>query len=174
MELIYWENDYSFYRFKPSLYKLFEINMEQLTLRKRIRFSLALINGYEVIYMKHFDEFIGYCVVTRGGAGRYSFTSVNDIVIGPYFIKPSYRGQGLSTFLLNKVLNNFYSNYHYAFDYIEKYNTPSIKVTERVGFEYYSKAHISRFKRKIIPNDSKESLFIIYRFLNKDYITENN
>lgn len=57
-------------------------------------------------------------------------------IVGPYFINEKYRGKKLSTFLVNKCINEFEMEYKSAFDFIQKNNIASIKTTETYGFQY--------------------------------------
>jgi RimJ/RimL family protein N-acetyltransferase len=155
---------YSFYEFRPTLLKLFYVNLEKLYLRKRLRFYLAYFTGYSVYYMKCEDEYVGYCVIANGKASRYRFADKDDIIIGPYYICDKFRGKKLSIFMIDTLLNQIGLQYKNAYDYIAKKNIPSIKASERVGFRYMSDATLSRFSRQIRLCDEGCGDYLIYRF----------
>jgi RimJ/RimL family protein N-acetyltransferase len=155
---------YSFYEFRPTLLKLFYVNLEKLYLRRRLRFYLAYFTGYNVYYMKYEDEYVGYCVIANGKASRYHFADKDDIIIGPYYICDKYRGKKLSIFMIDTLLNQIRLQYKNAYDYIAKNNIPSIKASERVGFRYMSDATLSRFFRQIRLCDEGCGDYLIYRF----------
>lgn len=163
MKKIYEEENFSLYEFKPSILKPFKINLEPLTLRRRIRFIKAYFTGFKVYYLKQNGNYIGYCLVQNGKDNRYKFSTSKDIIVGPYFISKNYRGKRLSVKLLDIVLHKIRLEYRFAYDYIQKENIPSIRASEAVGFEYYSDANVSRFLRRIILCEEPEGEYVVLR-----------
>lgn len=156
--------EYEFYEFTPTIFRLFLTNFEKLKLKRRIRYSIEFIRGYKIYYMFYKEDIVGYCMVARGGGYRLKFTDYNDIIIGPYFITKEFRGKGNSIVLLNTILADLGLKYKYAYDYIQKNNIPSIKASERVGFKFFSNAEISKFLRSIRLSDSQQGEFVVYRY----------
>jgi RimJ/RimL family protein N-acetyltransferase len=153
----------TYYVYKPSITKPFYINMESLSLRRRIRLLMAYFAGYEVYYVAIGKEFIGYCLVQSGSDRRYTFATKEDIIVGPYFIREDYRGKKLSISLLKYVLYTAETNFKNAYDYIHKDNIPSIKASKAVGFKYMSGAKISKLTRQISLCDSNTGEYLIFR-----------
>ncbi|UJL45815.1 hypothetical protein KFZ58_15735 [Virgibacillus sp. NKC19-16] len=158
---------HDYYEFIPSLTNLFYKDLEKLTLRKRIRFTLELFSSYKIFYMCEDNEIIGYCLVSRGGGFRFKFTSREDIIVGPYYIIGSSRGQGKSKVLVQDVLNGLNLTYKNAYDYIRKDNIPSIKATENAGFKLLSNAKISKILRRVELCESNNGDFLVYKYVNK-------
>lgn len=159
-------NGYDYYEYTPTIRKPFYYNLEKISLRKRARFFLEVLEGYKVYYMLQKKEVIGYCVVAQGGGFRFKFTEKRDIIVGPYFISPSKRGQGKSIHLLNAVLKELNFDYLKAYDYIHESNVASRRTTENVGFEFFSKAYIKRYSRRIKLSENSNNEFLIYRYKN--------
>lgn len=167
MKPVYKKDGFTFYEYTPSITKPFFINMEPLTIKRRIRFLLAYFYGYKVFYLKENDEFIGYCVVQNGKDKRYSFSTDKDILVGPYFIHENHRGRKLSIFLLDYILKKSDVKFENAYDYIHKDNIPSIKASEAVGFEYFSDANLTKYTRSIKLCDSGKGEYVILKYSNK-------
>lgn len=164
MEKAYENGGFSYYKYKPKIFKPFYINLEPISFRRRIRFFLAYFSGYEVYYMAKGAEYIGYCVIQSGRDKRYSFAGSNDIIVGPYFIREDFRGRKLSVTLLDVVLKRLAMEFNYAYDYIQKTNIPSIKASCRVGFEYMSDATVTKLTRKLILLEKDCGDYCIFRY----------
>src|SRR5690625_7967864 len=103
MKKIYEEENFSLYEFKPSILKPFKINLEPLTLRRRIRVIKAYFTGFKVYYLKENGIYIGYRLVQNGKDNRYKFSASKDIIVGRYFLGENHRGQRLSVRLRDVV-----------------------------------------------------------------------
>ena len=100
---IYQINDLEWYRYEPSIFHPFYIEMEPTTIMRRIRFLIDYCYGYAVYYLKKGSEWIGYCTITNGKNPRFWFATDSDIVIGPYFIDEQFRGNGYSEIMVREV-----------------------------------------------------------------------
>lgn len=158
---------YSIYKYKPSVFKPFYIHLEPLTLMRRIRFFFVYFTGYVVYYLEKNGEMIGYCVVQSGKDKRYKFANKNDILTGPALIKEEYRGISLYPMLLEYILTQSDLNYKNAYSYKQKSNLASIKVSERLGYSFFSDAKVTRFLRRIKLSKKGVGDFIIYKYKNK-------
>lgn len=165
MELLYEKNNTKLYVFNPTVRRLFMNNMEPLHLPRRFRFILELHYGYKVYYLEKDKEIIGYCTVSNGKNPRYQFADENDIIFGPYFIKEEKRGNGYSEELLRIVLFEIGLEYKNAYDYIDKKNIPSIKVTEKIGGKKIGSVRINEVTRRM-TND-KDGRYGIYRVIGR-------
>lgn len=164
MKEVYSEGSLKIMLFKPNIFNLFGGNLRRLDFRENIRFCLNLAYGYETYHLFDDSKEIGYCVVSQGGLKRYPFASKNDIIIGPYFIKEDYRGKKLSVFLVEKCINVLRLDYNSAYDFINKSNVPSIKVTEAMNFKYYSDAKYSKYLRILESVNKGFGDFVIYKY----------
>ena len=133
MKLISTESNFRLYEFKPTLFSLIAFPMEKLTIIRRCRFLYEYFcGGYKVYYLQVDDNFVGYCCVTPGGR-RLKCCTNNDIVIGPYFILPQFRGNGYAKILINKTFENCTYHFNNIFCWIHESNIPSIKTVEACG-----------------------------------------
>lgn len=169
MKKVYEEENLTFYEYEPSIINPFYINLEPLTIKRRIRLLSAYFSGFKVYYIKEANNFVGYCLVQSGKDKRYSFAREGDIMVGPYFIHEDYRGRKLSKVLLEFVLKKSNIIYENAYDYIHKDNIPSIKASEAVGFSYFSDANISQYLRKLTLCPPQKGEYLILK-----YSKENN
>lgn len=153
----------TYYEYKPSIIRPFYINMEPISLRRRVRLLMAYFVGFKVYYIAEGQEYIGYCLVQSGSDRRYTFATNEDIIVGPYFIREDCRGKKMSISLLKYVLDTAETNFKNAYDYIHKDNMPSIKASKAVGFKYMSGAKISKLTRQISLCDSNTGEYLIFR-----------
>lgn len=167
MKLKYKDDNYSIKIFFPSVFKLFGGNLRHINLHEAVRFCWALIYGYRVYHLFANEEEIGYCVIQNGGSMRYPFATKQDIIVGPYFIKPSYRCKKLSIFLVNKCIKEFETQYKVAFDFIQKNNIASIKTTEACDFEYLCDGKYTNL-RVLKPKKKGLGDYVIYRYTNTE------
>lgn len=164
MKKVYEKNGYTIYEYNPTVFKPFHVNMEPLTWKRRIRLLMAITSGFKVYYLVDGENYAGYCLVQNGKDKRYKFATQNDILVGPYFVSEKYRGKKLSIFLLDFILKKSDIDFENAYDYIGKDNTPSIKASEAVGFEFYSDARLSKYMRTISLCSDDQGEYAIYRY----------
>ena len=133
MKLICVESNFRLYEFKPTIFSLVAFPMEKLTIIRRCRFLKEYFcGGYKVYYLQIENNFVGYCFVTPGGR-RLKCSTNRDIVIGPYFILPQFRGKGYAKILINMVFTNCTYNFKNIFCWIHETNIPSIRTVESCG-----------------------------------------
>lgn len=155
---------YRIVRFKPWLFNLFgPYYPERITMRRIIRFSLALLHGYKIYSLINTNEVIGYCTIQSGKSSRFNYTKERDIVVGPYVIMPEYQGHGLAAKLIELVLKNGDCHFEYAYAYIKKENIASIRTCEKVGFQYYGNAIVTTIKADVKLVKEKNAAYSIYR-----------
>ena len=90
---------------------------------------------YQVIYMVKNHAVIGHLVVGCGGS-RIAMSTKRDIIIGPIWVVPSQRSNGYASKGIHFILHNLAIDFDYAYEYIEKVNTPSIRTVQKNGFEF--------------------------------------
>ena len=158
---------YEIFKYSPSIFHLFgKYYPERITLRRIIRFILALPDGYEIYSLVKDDKALGYCTIQRGKSPRFDYTTEKDIVVGPYVIMPEYQGNGLAAKLIRRVLLINKGKYQYAYAYIKKDNTASIKTCEKVGFKFYSFAEVTKIKADVKKTDDAKAHYVVYRYEN--------
>lgn len=166
LQLIEEIDGYEIYKYKPSFFHLFgDYYPERISVRRIIRFLLALPDGYEIYSMVKNGNALGYCTIQNGKSPRFDYTSQDDIVVGPYVIMPEFQGKGLAAKLISIVLQQKKNSYNAAYAYIKKDNIASIKTCEKVGFRFYSYAEVTRIKADVKKTSDQEASHVIYRYI---------
>lgn len=98
--------------------------------------------------------------MTNGRNPRYFFAHKHDVIIGPYFTKPEYRGQGIAGTLVQTILTQLETNWNNAFAYIWKTKTASRKIMESMGAELIMYVHNDRIHRLL---ESATGEYAVYR-----------
>ncbi len=114
-----------------------------------------------VYYLSVADCVVGYCVVTPGGR-RLKKSTPDDIVLGPYYIAPEYRGNGYAKELIKMTLSHCGYEYRYAYDWIDKNNVGSIKASEACGFKECGRLNVVGLFRRLVETENGSD--IIYRY----------
>lgn len=166
--LIYSEGDKLFYEYDPTPFSLLYCHFEKMTFPRRIRLLMEYFakGKYKVFYLAVNGRLVGHCVVAYGNR-RLKCSSEEDIVLGPYFVDPEYRGSGYAKDIVRMTLNHGGLEYRYAYDYINKTNVPSIKTTLFCGFEKCGELDIEGPLHKLVIKQDGE--YNIYR-----YVPDNN
>ena len=156
------DSRYSLYEYVPTICSPLAINFEEMRIVRRFRFLYELLKGgYRVYYLADGETIVGYCVVTPGGR-RLSVSTKNDIVLGPYFVSPEYRGKGYAKVLVRMTLQRCSYDYSCAFDWIHKGNISSIKTSESIGMKVVGHLDVVGKFRKLILNDKGN--YVIYKY----------
>ena len=155
--------DYGLHEFKPTLNHLLLIPFENLSFVRKVRLLLEKIRGgYRVYYFSFVDSVVGYCVVTPGGR-RLKKSTPEDIVLGPYYIAPEYRGNGYAKEMIRMTLSYSSYEYRYAYDWIDRNNISSIKVSEACGFKECGRLNVVGLFRRLVETESGSN--IIFRYV---------
>ncbi len=161
MREVWEEDDYKLLEYTPKFLQPLYVDFEPMSMVRRIRFLLEYLgkDHYRVFYLEKYGELLGHCVVAPGGR-RLKCSSVEDIVIGPYYIRETERGKGYSIKLIRLVLENV--QFRYAYDWIEKTNIASRKASEACGFKKIGELNVSpHLRRLVITKDGED---VIYRY----------
>ena len=163
MTLIREDGGLSFYEYRPTPFRLLYRHFEKMTLSRRIRLLLEYFakGKYKVFYLLKDGVPVGPCVVAAGNR-RLKMSSQEDIVLGPYFVDPAFRGNGYAKLLISAVLRDGGLSYRYAYDYIKKSNIPSIKATLANGFTLCGELDIEGFFHKLTEREGGD--YNIYRY----------
>ncbi len=151
------EKDYKLYLFRPNVIKLFPKsgNMHEMNLKQRIRFLCLLIHGYRVYVMgDREDNVVGCAVFSNGKTFRYPFATERDLICGPYYIMPEFRRRGLATKLLDRVMDEYETEYDSIYAHIWYENLASINCMEKLGFRKIGNLTASKFTSKCISDEN--------------------
>ncbi|MGM9650689.1 MAG: GNAT family N-acetyltransferase [Faecousia sp.] len=120
--------------------------------------------------LKYEDQNIGYCMVSTGKCGRYTYAGKNDITVGPIYIKSDFRGRGLSKVLLNAILEYYASveKKEKAYAYIHRINKQSNALFSGRGFTVQRNLQITRIFRKVRITDKENTDYRLYCLNLKD------
>lgn len=162
LKLVGKDSRYSLYEYMPTICSPLAIHFEKMRTVRRFRFMYELLKGgYRVYYLADGETIVGHCVVTPGGR-RLSVSTKNDIVLGPYFVSPEYRGKGYAKLLVRMTLQRCSYDYRYAFDWIHKGNISSIKTSESIGMKVVGHLDVVGKFRKLVLND--KGSYVIYKY----------
>lgn len=142
--------DEKYYLFKPRLLRLFPKSgdMKKMNLKEILLHLLRLVHGYKVyILTDDKDTVKGSILFSKGGSFRYPFATKNDLIDGPSFTVPDYRGQGVAVRIGDAVMNEFETDYNVVYGTIKQDNVPSLKRVKKNGFVEESKLRIDRLRR---------------------------
>lgn len=134
----------------PHIGDLFPSSLVKLNLHEAIRWLIQLPFGYRVYCLFDGNTEIGYYAVGGGGNPRYPFAGRPDIILGPMYIEPAYRGKGLASLLRKKACEHE-KGYRSAISFIKHDNTPSIKSVLSSGFHYVSDCSYTKYTRRLLP-----------------------
>lgn len=157
------DGDFALYEYNPVFTHPLAIDFEKLRTVRRVRFWYELMKGgYKVYYLADGDTIVGHCVATPGGR-RLKVSTKDDIVLGPYFVDPQFRGKGYAKVLVSMTLKYCTYNYNFAYDWIHVSNIASIKTSEACGFELEKqRLDVVGLTRKLVPNDNGG--YLIYKY----------
>lgn len=133
--------DIKFERYNPSLFGIYGNcykkgqSPDYCSIKHIITMWIKWISSpFYIIYMKKGDDTVGHLVVNRGG--KTLDTTSKDIIIGPIWIVPEYRGKGYATLGISTILHDLDIEYENAYEFISKVNNASIRTVEKNGFKY--------------------------------------
>ena len=139
-----------YYLFTPRLTRLFPQSgdMKIMNLKEILLHLIRLIHGYKVyILADDHDVVKGSILFSRGGSFRYPFATEGDLIDGPSFTVPAFRGQGVAVRLGDAVMNEFETDYDTVYGTIRQDNVPSLKRVKKNGFVVESNLSIDIFRR---------------------------
>lgn len=158
-----------FYRYSPALFSPYYTDYPQQDhppyerrVVHQIRMMLEYLRGgYSVFYIACQGVILGHLVVARGGR-RLAVSTPEDIVIGPVFVSPSQRGNGLGTTGIRVVLEELGLKYRYAYEFIKHDNIASIRTVEKNGYVFVERARERGLMKNMITSPNGD--YVIYRY----------
>lgn len=148
--LIKEKNNERYYVFKPRLSRLYPKSgdMRVMTIKEKALHLLRLIYGYKVYILTDESDVVkGSILFSRGGSFRYPFATRKDLIDGPSYTVPDFRGQGVAVRIGDAVMNEFEKEYNIVYGTIKEDNIPSLKRVQKNGFVVESKLRIDRLRR---------------------------
>ncbi len=165
MKLLGEYGDEKLYLFTPSFSRLFPVsgNMREMTLLQKIRFAMMLKSGYRIYVITDKDDNVeGSTVFSVGGSYRYPFSTKKDLIDGPNYTVPEYRGKGVATRLYDVIFEYYETDFDTVYATIANDNYPSLKRVKRGG--YYEAYHVSakRLTKKFCRDDGGNMTLVVY------------
>ena len=139
-----------YYLFKPRLMRLFPKSgdMKKMDFKEILLHLVRLVHGYKVYVLTDDNDNVkGSILFSKGGSFRYPFASKNDLIDGPSFTVPDYRGQGVAVRIGDAVMNEFETDYNVVYGTIRQDNVPSLKRVKKNGFVEVSKLRVDILRR---------------------------
>ncbi len=126
------------YSYKPTIFHPLFKEFAPMLENRRLRFFRNYFRPgkYSVYYLEENEELVGMCVVTPGGKGLKLKSTKDDIILGPYYIRPEHRGKGYCKTLLQWVLD-IYPGYNYVYAIISNSNIASQRGARAAGLKPY-------------------------------------
>lgn len=165
MKLLSETEDEKFYVFLPSLFRLFPRSgdMRKMNLKNKIRFLWLYLSGYKVYVASTKDDIVkGSITLSRGGSFRFPFSTKNDLIDGPTYTVPEYRGQGVMVRLVDQCLNVFEKEYEKVYGTIEKENVASIKRCLKNGYDEIGFTTYHSLFHRCVINKNGEMVLVCY------------
>lgn len=88
---------------------------------------------YRIVYIYDNDKIIHYSHILPR-FWKLSFLEENDLEIGPCWTHEDYRCQGIYSFAINYIIDNYQNNYKNFFMIVDEHNKISIKGIKNAGF----------------------------------------
>lgn len=158
-----------FYKYSPTLFQPYYMDYPKKEhppyanrMIHKVRMMLEYLRGgYQVIYMVRNHKILGHIVVARGGR-RLKVSTSDDIVLGPIFVTPDCRGEGIGSFGIRVVLKEIGLQYRYAFEFIKYDNIASIRTVEKNGYIPLGRVKEVGLLKNLVP--ASDGDFVVYRF----------
>ena len=150
LELLLFENGYKYYLFKPTLFRLFPKsgNMRKMTVMQKLRFLIMKKNGCRIyILTDDQNEVLASLAFSSGAQYRFPFSTKDDLIYGPSYTIPEYRGKGYASQLADKILSTFETNYKNVYGTVTINNVASLKCMAKSGFENVGMLRASKITR---------------------------
>lgn len=155
-------NDYQLLMYTPSIIKAFPFKMDNYSFSYRIRCFLEFFCGYRVFYFKSKETWIGYCIVTNGKNIRYKFCDKDDITFGRYYVRDSFRGNGIGRIMVESVLNLPELEYTNAYAYVHDSNKTSSSLLLKIGCKPVRKFNMVGKLRRIKETENGNYTLFCY------------
>ena len=166
MRKIAQEGEFVLWEYHPTLFRLLYKDIDKISYIRRIRLMMEYFSKgrYKVFYLEVNGKIVGYDVFCPGGR-RLKCSTPKDLVSGPLYIIPQYRGLGYATILKKMILKYCCVGFDYVYSWIAKSNIASIKSYEKVGFDMdFGELKIVGRLRKLKQVEKGKGTNIIVRY----------
>jgi hypothetical protein len=102
--------------------------------------------SFKVLSLKDRDKLVHFTYIIPK-VFRFPFMKKGDIQIGPCLTTANYRKKGIYGFVLQYIIAEYATEGRSLWIYTAEHNRASQSVIEKVGFQFYSDASISRLAR---------------------------
>lgn len=139
-----------YYVFKPRLMRLFPKSgdMKTMDFKEILLHLIRLVHGYKVYILTDENDVVkGSILFSGGGSFRYPFATKNDLIDGPSYTVPDFRGQGVAVRIGDAVMNEFETDYNVVYGTIRDDNIPSLKRVKKNGFIVVGKLRVDSLRR---------------------------
>lgn len=150
LELLKEENGERYYLFRPGLLRLYPSsgNMRKMNCKEILLHLIRLIHGYKIYILTDENNVVkGSILYSNGGSYRYPFATKDDLIDGPSYTVPEYRGQGVAVRIGNAAMNQFEQEYNVVYGTIDCQNEASIRRVKKNGFEIICRLQADVFRR---------------------------
>ena len=164
-ELVWRENELSFYLFKPDIFHLYDKEKpgkEEPVHRYRIthiihQYIYLIFGGYRIFYCVKDNDVVSYVIYSR--CNRHIFNSGNkkDYYVIFYYTYPEYRGHGYSSVLMKTLFRNIKDNNDF-YETIVYNNQASIRAAEKIGFKQDGFVNRSKFLHTLTRTSNSQNL----------------
>ena len=125
-----------YYVFTPSLRRVYPKsgNMRTINIKEYMLFLTRYIHGYKVYVLADTEDTVkGSIVFSNGGSFRYPFATKEDLIDGPSYTVPEFRGQGVAVRLGRAVMEKFERDYRVCYGTIANDNAASLARVRKNG-----------------------------------------
>lgn len=166
MRKIVEEGGYALWEYRPSLFAPLYGNMDRPSFVRRVRLMQEYLSKgkYKACYLQVDGKFVGYNVFAPGGR-RLKCSTTRDLVSGPSYVLPEYRGNGYAVKMLVMGIKYFSENYDNVYAWISKNNVASIRAYTKAGFDVdFGELNIVGKCRKLKQVEKGKGTNVIVRY----------
>ena len=127
--------------FSPSLNKLCLSRHGSLPIY--LFWYMCSSRRYQVYYVFDNDEVVHFSHVLWKNP-KFTFMNWDDIEIGPCWTSLEYRGQGICTFVLRKIVRDYQNKANHIYMFTDSHNTASKRSILKAGFRHIGNGTKSR------------------------------
>ncbi len=114
----------------------------------------------KILICKVNDEIVGYGAVIKASE-KFSFAENSDFILGPYWVNPNFRNQGIGAKIVEKLTHDSKSN---VFAYICKTNKPSIIAMQNAGYTVIGYMEKVDGKYILTQDSDKENALVVVKY----------
>lgn len=155
-----------YYVFIPKLFKLYPRSgdMRKMTVKEILLHLSRFVNEYKLYILTDTDDLVkGSILVTRGGSVRYPFATKEDLIEGPDYTVPEFRGQGVAVRLTDAMMHEFEKDYKNIYATIKEDNHSSLRHYEKCGFDVDSRLKVDKARRFHISESGDHFLAALHK-----------